>query len=927
MRHTIYIILLVFGAVALPLRAQHIFQGASLSEALIELDQTSKRYDIAFVYDELEDFTVTKTIRKGRSLPDAVREVCGFYPVRVMVRGREIFVECIQKDRTKLVGRLVDEERQPVAYANITLFHQFDSTYIGGGVSNEAGDFVIPCGAERARVRISCVGFKTVERVLPVGHVGTIRMQMENIYLSNVTVGGRLPVIRSEADRLQYIVANDRFAQGQSVLELLSRVPMVTVTHDYASILGKGAANFMLNGRVIAMSNEVIRQKLWSMRAEDIERIEVISNPSGRYQTDAGGGYINIVLNRDQTLGLRGDLTGLFTCSDDWSEKVNGSVSYASRQFDVTLSAEGEWNKKQEDLTTRYAFSKMDRISDNHQEARDQNFSTDVILRYLPNTQVELGAMATFKLQKPYLDLTNETDYVGTTHSVGEQYPHTPARTFSLTAYCDWQLDSLGKQLSLTCNFFRKDDDNIFNISTSIPSDNEVPVGSYYKARCMSQGKYDIKSFKLDGSLPWPFATVEAGLAYTIIQNEADVSDKRLFLGFPRSWSSDYNYEERTKAFYLTVTKTFFRQLTARGGIRFERTVLHGLDRMKVPVTNLTYNPYNIATDDEVTLGYNSKNNRIYSQVLPSFYLNYRFLERQQLSLNWTMNISRPNFNDLNPFEVYYTATSIKTGNPALLPSTHNNVELSYTNGQGLQIVAYYHHGHDLIDWITAFNPAVYKQNEEYGHSSEGSYQYYQVEYEQETKPLNCYDNDRLGLYLRYQHQFASWLNVSAEGEGYYYKASTDIDAQYFLTSRLFGYESHPIGLPGLDGCGYRLALSADAFLNRLHTLMLSAGYHHWFSDYEGLTKYDAYGYFDIALRWSLLKDRLKFSLVAHDPFCQQIMNATRRYNRQLFTEYSHLNPHAHSISLTATWSIGGKAVRRVHRDTKDTESQRTEKR
>ena len=78
MRHTIYIILLVFGAVALPLRAQHIFQGASLSEALIELDQTSKRYDIAFVYDELEDFTVTKTIRKGRSLPDAVREVCGF---------------------------------------------------------------------------------------------------------------------------------------------------------------------------------------------------------------------------------------------------------------------------------------------------------------------------------------------------------------------------------------------------------------------------------------------------------------------------------------------------------------------------------------------------------------------------------------------------------------------------------------------------------------------------------------------------------------------------------------------------------------------------------------------------------------------------------------------------------------------------------
>lgn len=924
MRHFIYIVILC--AVTVTVRAQHIFRGTSLSEALIALDQTSKRYDIAFVYDELEDFTVTKTIKKGRSLPDAVREVCGFYPVRVTVQKHEIFVECIQKDRTKLVGRLVDNERQPIAYANITLFHPSDSTYIGGGVSNEAGDFVIPCGADKAMVRISCVGFKTIERVMPIAHAGTIHMQMENIYLNNVTVGGHFQIIRNEAGRLQYIVANDQFAKGQTALDLLTRVPMVTVTNDYASILGKGEANFMLNGRVIAMSNEVIRQKLWSMRAEDIERIEVISNPSGRYQTDAGAGYINIVLNRDQTLGLRGDLTGLVTNNGEWSEKTNGSVSYASRLFDITLSAEGEWSKELEDLSTRYEFSRKDRISNNHQEARDQNFSTDLILRYLPSRQVELGAMSSFKIQKPYLDLTNETEYVGITHSVGEQYPRTPARTFNLTAYCDWRLDSLGKQLSLTFNIFRKDDDNTFNISTSIPSGSDMLLDSYYKARCMSQGKYDIKSFKLDGTLPWPFATIEAGFAYTMIQNEANVSDKRLFLGFPRSWSTDYSYEERTKAVYLTVSKTFFQQLTARGGVRFERTALHGLDRMKVPVTNLTYNPYNIATGDEVTLGYKSKNNRIYSQVLPSLYLNYRFHERRQLSLNWAMNISRPNFYDLNPFEVYYTATSIKTGNPSLLPSTHNNVELSYTNGQGLQMVAYYHHGHDLIDWITAFNPAVYKQNALYGQSGDDSYQYYQVEYEQESKPLNCYDNDRLGLYLRYQHQFADWLNFYVEGEAYYYKASTDFDANSFLTSRLSDYESHPIGMPDLDGWGSRLALSADAFLNPSHTLMLSAGYHHKFSDYVGLTKYDAYGFFDFALRWSLLKDHLKLSLVAHDPFRQQIMDATRRYNSQLFTEYSHQNPHAQSISLAATWSFGGKTVRRAHRDTKDTESQRTEK-
>ena len=247
MRRTLYLILLCTAV--LSARAQHIFQGTSLSEALIELDQSSKQYDISFVYDELEDFTVSKTIPKGHSLPDAVREVCGFYPVKVHLFNKEIFVECIRKDRTKLSGKLIDHDRLPVMYANIALFSLSDSTMIGGGVSNEAGDFVIPCSAKEARVRISCMGFKTIERVMAIGQVGTIQMQMENNYLHNVIVTGHPPIIRSKGDRLQYIVANDQFAKGQDMLELLSRVPTVSLSNGYASILGKGRAIIMITSR------------------------------------------------------------------------------------------------------------------------------------------------------------------------------------------------------------------------------------------------------------------------------------------------------------------------------------------------------------------------------------------------------------------------------------------------------------------------------------------------------------------------------------------------------------------------------------------------------------------------------------------------------------------------------------------------------
>ena len=389
-------------ALSILAQAQHTFQGTSLSEALIELDKSSKHYDISFVYDELEDFTVTKTVKRGRSLPDAVREVCGFYPVRVHVKGRDILVECIQKDRTKLRGRLVGPDHQPVAYANITLFPPSDSVCIGGGVSNEAGDFVIPCGAERAKVRISCVGFKTIERVMPIGDAGTIRLQMENNYLSNVNVSGRMPVIRSEADRLQYIVSNDEFARGLNAQELLSRVPMVNMAGGRAVILGKGPARFMLNGRITDMGNEAIQQKLWTLRSEDIERIEVISTPSGRDMMEMGGGYINIVMRRDQTLGWRGDVSAEAGLSDDWSERASASVSYASEKFDMTLDAHGGRTTQTTDNMIEYRTSKDDSFcSDTRTKQTDKEVAANLTLRYLPINNLELGAMLSGQILWP----------------------------------------------------------------------------------------------------------------------------------------------------------------------------------------------------------------------------------------------------------------------------------------------------------------------------------------------------------------------------------------------------------------------------------------------------------------------------------------------------------------------------------------------
>lgn len=919
MRYILYTVLMC--AVALSARAQHTFRSTSLSEALITLDQSSRRYDISFVYDELEDFTVSKTIKKGTSLPDAVREVCGFYPVRVRILGKEIFVECIQKDRTKLIGKLIDGESQPVAYANITLFHPTDSTYIGGGVSNEAGDFVIPCGAQQARVRISCVGFKTIERLMPIAHVGTIRMQMENHYLSGVSVSGRAPIIRNEADRLKYIVSNDPFAKGQSALELLNRVPMVTVTGNQATILGKGAAGFMLNGRVMEAGSEAIRQKLWSIRAEDIERIEVISIPSGRYQTGAGG-YINIVLNHDQALGWRGDLSGQVASSDDWSERLNASLSYASKTFDLTMDADGDRRHEITDNTTRYQFPYLIRTSQNHETYANKNINLSTIIRYMPIQNLELGGMASYRYEDAHRNVTDLTNHVFTDYSTGMQKPNGPTQTIGLTAYLDLLLDSLGKKMSLTYNRYEENDDNIFRMTAV----NEKWTSREYQSVCNSKTEYNINSLKLDFFFPFTFATFEAGFAYTYIDNEADVNDWRVCLQQERTWASDFSYQEKNFAAYLSAQATLSDRLTAKAGLRLEHTRPRGVEDND-----------DLSNDISGFKAIWTKNNEPNDRILPSLHLDYRLGRKQHLEFNWGTGIQRPKFYDLNPFEVYTSVLSVKKGTPSLIPSSTSHLEINYNNGEGLYAVAYHHHGHQMTDWITVFNPSTYIQDYDmytYGHEPDYQPQeyYYLAGFEQETRPINCYNSDKSGFYLRYQRSLTPWMNMIAEGELYYYHAHPDLDITPFVTSKL--YYPHPqysyipteVGMPDLHGWGSRIGLTADFFLNRQHTLMLNAHYEHHFQEYEGLTKYGAYGSFNFALRYSLLNDRLKLSLVADDPFRQHILKTTRRYNDDLFTEHSRIDTHAHQVSLMVSYSLGGKKVRRVQRDTRNTESERAGK-
>ena len=135
---------LVVVFVALPLqenhaqRITHNFRNTSMSEALTLLAKSTKDFRINFMYNELEDFTVTTNVVK-RTAPDAIRQIMGFYPMKMTIDGENIFVECTQKAPAKMMGRIVDTHHRPIHFANVTLLNVRDSSFITGGVTNEDG--------------------------------------------------------------------------------------------------------------------------------------------------------------------------------------------------------------------------------------------------------------------------------------------------------------------------------------------------------------------------------------------------------------------------------------------------------------------------------------------------------------------------------------------------------------------------------------------------------------------------------------------------------------------------------------------------------------------------------------------------------------------------------------------------------------------
>ena len=309
-------------SVASAQKVTHTFQDVTLSDALKYIQSQTADYDITFIYDELENFRVTTNV-EHKSVPDAIVQVVGFYPVRVVKSGKqEIYVECTHKTDRHLTGTIIDEQGQSVAYANIAILNPTDSTLLSGGVSNESGYFAIPYEQLTILARISYVGYKTIYKLCDQPAIGTIRMQPETQTLKGVTVKGHR-LLYTPTDRgLQVSIQGTPLEQFGSASEMLTHLPLMMSNGEVA---GHGKPEIYINNKKVRNEDELNR-----LRADEILSAEIITNPGVEYGAEVTS-VIRLKTVRKTGEGWSGNFSAAYRQGKEYYANGNAALNYRTR--------------------------------------------------------------------------------------------------------------------------------------------------------------------------------------------------------------------------------------------------------------------------------------------------------------------------------------------------------------------------------------------------------------------------------------------------------------------------------------------------------------------------------------------------------------------------------------------------------------------
>lgn len=678
----------------------------------------------------------------------------------------------------------------------------------------------------------------------------------KELELNEVVVVATRPVIKQQEGKLVYLVKNDPYAKGLDGITILDRIPRVSVNNGTVSVAGKGNVRYIIDNILMELDASAMAMRLQNLRAEDIEKIELLTSPPSRYAAEPNAVYLSIT-TRNETLGTKGNLYSSLNQGNKLREYFSGSISHTARKWDFSLDASVSNYYANNDNDMEYSFSdgSQSRISSTKTTSHLFESGVNALFRYKFKTDMNIGVIANFNYESISSHGSNLTQYGGYSSASQSRTKSRPNNALTLTGFYDWTFGTHGEAMQLTYNFFNRHSPTLSDITTKY-SNNQDNYG------VSEDGKtnYLFHSGKADFKLPYSWAQLEAGIAYTDILNSSDN-----FLTRTPGTSSEANafdYKERIAAAYLTASRNLGSGFWGKLGLRYEYTFTEGIQGSLGKVDRAKYGHL------FPTINFSWNKNRIGS-----------------INISYSMGMGRPNLWELNPFKYYSTTDEYAAGNQALKPTVYNNAEINYFGLGGLYAVLYTSFASDAIGYIRRFD--------ENGIIS--------------TMPYNCLSTNKTGLYANYKRTFFDRWEMRIGGE--VFRTSSRSDVSDFKINRMEDWSG-------------KLEVSTNIMLNRPKTLIFTAQFTHFFPWQQNLIKYESFQLLNLSLRYSLLNNRLNLQLKANDIFGWNKTRSKEQYGN--YTIRQTFNAHTAYVLFGISYRFGRDKVNSVWRASKEDQAGRT---
>ena len=599
--------------------------------------------------------------------------------------------------KVKVSGKVLDKiTNQPLEYTTITFVEVGNPSAVSGGITDAKGVFDIEVNKGTYNIKVEFISFKPIEfknrSIQSNVNLGTLSLVEDATMLEAVEIRKEESTVEIKLDKKVYNVGQDMMVKGGTVSDVLDNVPSVSVdVEGNVSLRGNDNVRILIDGKPSGLGGINIAEALKLIPAETIDKVEVITNPSARYDAEGGGGILNIVLKKGKNLGVNGTVTAITGNPDNFG--INGTVNLRTKHFNVFTTQGYSYSKTlgnsltdteyldENGLPTRY----IDERRNNERLRKSYNSNIGAEIFISPTT----SWTNTFAYRKSdgenpdnvfqyFYDQNRDLNQI--INRINNEASDDEDFDYSTNFIKKFKTD--GHQLNIDGSYsFSKDNDrSLIDIN-----ENDVFANTFLNDQQRTGNIQRQKRMLIQADYVLPIGEkyrFEAGYRGNLTDLTTDYSVENLDAGI---WINDaqftnaLQYKERINALY-TQFGAKINKFSYLLGLRFEDS--------------------NIEINQFTQADFNTKN---YNNLFPSAFLTYELGDFENVSLSYSKRISRPRSRFINPFSSLSSNINLFRGNPDLDASLTDSYDIGYLkkwNKLTFNTSMYLNHTKDAVQFV-----------------------------------------------------------------------------------------------------------------------------------------------------------------------------------------------------------------------------------